>query len=214
MNKDINNFNSIARLYDVLCYMVFRNVLKKSQLHFIHQIPHEAHVLIVGGGTGWYLLELLKIIPCKKIVYVEASSEMISLSKKKIAGLSHYTPIEFIEGSIESIYLQEPFDVIVTNYVLDIFREEKLSAIMEKLYYSLKKDGLWMVTDFKITNNRYHKHWQKLLVKMMYRFFRSVSQIENDRLLSFSDFFKKLKVKNVHSKDFFSGMIESTVYKK
>jgi tRNA (cmo5U34)-methyltransferase len=214
MSANSNNFNKIAPYYNSLSTIVFRKSIKESELYFLNKIPSNTKVLIIGGGTGWYLYELLKTNCCKKITYLEASSEMIRLTKKKIAALAYSTEIEFIEAPIEDVKLMEQFDVVVTNCVLDLFKEEKLKIVMKKIYSNLKDEGLWMFTDFKINKNIFHSFWQKILIAFMYAFFRATTKIETDKLLPFEKIFNQLNLKRIDSRNFYSGMIESVVYKK
>jgi spermidine synthase len=214
MTINTNTFNSIARFYDILSFIIFRNAIKNSQLFFLNKIPSGKEILIIGGGTGWYLYELLKINHCKKITYVEASPEMIQLTKRKLSTLSHTIEIEFIEAPIENVNLQGKFDVVITNYILDVFKEEKLKIVMNTIYSLLKNEGWWMFTDFKISHNSLHRYWQIFLIRSMYAFFKITSRIEANKLLSFEQYFHLLNLKKTDTKSFYSKMIESVIYKK
>lgn len=214
MNYKANNFNYISGFYDSLGFLVFGNSLKNSQLHFLSKIPPNSKVLVVGGGTGWFLEELLKTNSIKEVLYIESSSEMMRLSQKRVEGNNHETEIKFINSPLEKISLQEKFDVIITNYFLDLFNEEQLKIIVPKLYSHLNTNGLWLISDFKISPKTFHKAWQRCLLKIMYLFFRITSGVEATHLSDFHILLEELKLKKINSEEFFYGMMESVVYEK
>lgn len=47
-----NNFDRVASAYDTLARTAFGGSLKKAQCHWLHQIPADAKVLVLGSGTG------------------------------------------------------------------------------------------------------------------------------------------------------------------
>ena len=88
-----SSFSLVAPFYDQLAYLVFGRAIKISTTknYKIYTAP-ESQVLIIGGGTGWILKELLQQTSCKSIVYLEASDKMLHkaqqlISKKDIADI-------------------------------------------------------------------------------------------------------------------------------
>ena len=78
----MNNFDSVAGYYDKLSILVFGTAMRRAQTAHLHDIPLGRNVLILGGGTGWLLSELSAVNPTCKVWYIDASSKMISLSKR------------------------------------------------------------------------------------------------------------------------------------
>ena len=82
------NYDSIALIYDRLARLVYGRSLVNAQLYLLDAIPAEAHVLIVGGGTGWVLEEITKRHPSGlSIDYIDAASKMVALAKKGMLGV-------------------------------------------------------------------------------------------------------------------------------
>ena len=76
-----NDYNRIAKSYDVLSRIIFQNSIIKAQLYLIEFLEENTKVLIVGGGTGWILEEIAKLKkPNISVVYVEKSSAMTALA--------------------------------------------------------------------------------------------------------------------------------------
>jgi ubiquinone/menaquinone biosynthesis C-methylase UbiE len=208
-----NNFNSIAPVYDRLAKLIFGRCIQSSQIHFLNNIIPQSSILVVGGGTGWFLKALLATANCKKIVYVDSSSKMIELSKKNIEKMDHSCEVVFINSSIEEAHLENLFDVVITNFFLDLFEEQSLKLIMLKLHNSLSKEGIWMISDFKKSPTPIYMFWQNLLMKLTFVFFKIFSNIENSKLLNLEKYFSEIGMSKVNSKYFFYKMIESAVYK-
>lgn len=205
-----NNYNGIAKFYDVLSRIVFGRSIIKAQQYLIQLISENNKVLIVGGGTGWILEEISKLH--KKnitIVYVEKSAAMIALAKKR-----NYKNISltFIEAAIESCNLTKQFDVILTAFFFDNFKNDKILFVFKKLDAALKQNGIWLYADF-VNDKSNKKLWQQFLLKTMYLFFRLTTNIETEQLIDMRSCFEK-KYQQFFSKRFYRNFIQAIVYKK
>src|SRR4051812_8308924 len=98
------NFDHIARYYNILSIIVFGNAIHKAQTQFLDRIPDGSSVLIIGGGSGKFLREMLIKRRFNKILYVEYSAEMIRLSKEAIRNFPENNLVEFRLGTEASIY--------------------------------------------------------------------------------------------------------------
>lgn len=203
-----NTFDNIAWIYDSLAWVVFRGNIRKAQLHFLSSIKPDSKVLVIGGGTGWLLDELDGFGKLMIIDYVEASGKMLELSKSKQP--FENIEVNFIHGTHEKIAVNSSYDVVITNFFLDVFKADSLHLVMDKLDSHLKNDGQWIMTDFVNTE----KFWQKLLIRLMYTFFRISSNLEGSKLLDFDLYFKKKGLNLIEQKNSFYGMIVSRIYGK
>ncbi|AUD02865.1 class I SAM-dependent methyltransferase [Spirosoma pollinicola] len=176
-----SNFNWIAPVYDALAFMVFGHRLRRAQIIFLNRIPANASVLIVGGGAGWILEQVLLKCHPKKIVYLETSSQMVALAGGRMLRKSLTGFVDFRVGDDTALVPDEQFDVIITSFVLDLFTETTLQTrFLPPLLNVLKPTGIWLVTDFvqpKVS-------WQKALLWVMIRFFRLTAGIEAKTLVN------------------------------
>jgi ubiquinone/menaquinone biosynthesis C-methylase UbiE len=204
-----NDYNRIAKSYDVLSRIVFQNSIIKAQLYLIEFIAENTKVLIVGGGTGWILEEISKL---KKqnisVVYVEKSSAMTALAKKR-----NYKNIkvEFINKPIEQYNADKLFDVVITPFLFDNFLSDKIQFVFTKLDALLNRKGFWLYADFVNTNDT--KLWQKFLLKTMYLFFRATADIETQELIDMRPHFK-LKYDLLSQQFYYRRFIQAVVYRK
>lgn len=203
-----SNYDNSAAFYDQLSRMVFGKALVEAQLYLLRQVPPNSSVLIVGGGTGWILDELLTIhYSGLNITYVEISARMTTLAQKRHIGINKVT---FINDAIENTIINKVYDVVITPFLLDSFTEETLEKVFSHIHQQLKPKGLWLCTDFQLTG----KLWQKLLLKSMYFFFRILCGIETTRMPDIKKRFDAYRYQQLSSEDFYGKFIVAIVYRK
>ncbi|MFL5729548.1 MAG: class I SAM-dependent methyltransferase [Cytophagaceae bacterium] len=208
------NFDFIASYYDSLSRLVFGDSIHRSQMQFLNTIPENSKVLIIGGGSGRFLKDLLLKFQVRNVLYVEHSAEMIRLSKKAIVNIQGSSAVQFRHGTEEDLKADEVFDVVITPFIFNLFERKQLSAFAGKLNLHLKQGGIWLFSDFKISENRFHKVWQKLLLKTMYIFFKYIAGLKNSRLEKFDDAFNEMGLVKMEDRFFYAGMIYSAWYRK
>ena len=201
-----SNFDFIAPVYDQLAGLVFGKSIIDSQLYFLNEVPDHASVLILGGGTGWFLEELAKINEECSVTYIEASAKMIALTNRR--KLNKRTIV--IQGTEDDIPRHLDFDVIITNFYLDLFPERKLDDVIQKLSNHAKPSCIWIVTDFVDCG----KWWQRTMLKIMYFFFKSVSGIEASTLPLWGKKMLQHQWVERSSERWYRGFIKSVILKR
>ncbi|MEO8712669.1 MAG: class I SAM-dependent methyltransferase [Parafilimonas sp.] len=205
-----NNYNSIAGYYDTLSRIVFQKSIVKAQQYLIEFITNNNTVLLIGGGTGWILEEISKMKRENiSVVYVEKSSKMIELSKKR-----NYKNIkvDFINNDIETYKTDERFDVIITPFLFDNFTEKKIQQIFKKLDELLNQKGFWLYADF-VNDKTNKKTWQQYLLKTMYLFFRVTAKIETQELIDMRPYFTE-KYSLISQQFYYKHFIQAIAYRK
>jgi ubiquinone/menaquinone biosynthesis C-methylase UbiE len=192
-------------MYDFLAKLVFGKNIIVSQTYFLNRIQDHAKVLVLGGGSGWLLAELLKIKPNCEVWYIEASGKMIAMSKNTVD--AKYA-VHFIHGTEQDIPPSVKFDAVIANFYFDVFTQRQLADVVTKIRLSLQTESRWIVTDF--IDNRW---WQKLLLKTMYRFFRIACSLESQQLPEWDSLMEKSKVIEIESKLFYRGFIKTILYR-
>jgi tRNA (cmo5U34)-methyltransferase len=200
---ELNGFNRIALFYDSLARMVYGKSIVESQKHFLNKIHDQSKILILGGGTGWILAEIFKVKSNAEVYYIEASSKMISLAKEEITN----EQVHFIHGTENDIPPQIKFDLVITNFYLDLFSDDSIKSVLHKVKISLSGNAKWIVTDF--VND---KRWHNLLLKVMYTFFLLVSGITSKKLPHWKNEMLAIGANEFDSKQFYKGFIETKLY--
>jgi tRNA (cmo5U34)-methyltransferase len=211
LNKIKNNFDTVAWCYDFLSSIVFGNKIKQSQLILLDQVKNDDRVLIIGGGTGWIINELLKLKRVKTIDYIEASKSMLEKAKS-IRPIYTDVIINFIHGDENSSKDDEQYDAIIACYFFDQFQLIRLEFIISKLVRALKPNGKLLVADFNLSPSSPVKH--KAVVKIMYLFFYLTCRLEAKRLINFREVLEKFNLINESSFLTCNGLMLSEVYRK
>jgi ubiquinone/menaquinone biosynthesis C-methylase UbiE len=202
------NYDNTAWFYERLSKLVFGQAQVKAQNVFLNLIKPEAHILIVGGGTGQLLESLTKLYPSGlQITYIEVSANMLTLSRKRNTGQNK---VQFILGDIQTSNLSQKFEVIITAFLFDNFSDHELSATFPRVDAMLQSGGLWLNTDFQLTGPL----WQKLMLRMMYGFFRLVGAVRVNKLPDAGGLFEKYKYTLIAQKSFFGHFILSCAWHK
>lgn len=196
------NFNQVAGAYDFLKRVVFGRQIDEASLYFLDQIPSNARILILGGGTG-KILEGFK--SSHHITYLELSEAMIHKARR----VEYKASIDFIQVDVLKWVSKNQFDYIITPFVLDCFTETELNLIFPKLKKILRKYGNWVQTDF-YPKNRAHK----MLVKFMCIFFNLTANLKIDELADFDSYFEDHQFLLKRKALFYHSMIESKIYQK
>jgi tRNA (cmo5U34)-methyltransferase len=200
----LNGFDRIAFTYDFLAKFVFGKSIVDSQKHFLNKIEDNSKVLILGGGSGWLLAELLKNRPNCKVCYIEASEKMLALSKGKID--TGYA-IQFIHGTEQDIPVTTKYDVVISNFYLDMFANHQLENVVNKIKLSLNTGTIWIVTDF--VNEKW---WHSTMLKVMYWFFRIACGLETQQLPEWNKSMDKADLKEIELRFFYKGFIKTALF--
>ena len=202
------NFDWIAPLYDALAFVVFGRKLRQAQVVFLNQIPVDSTVLIMGGGTGWLLQQVLIQCQPKRVVYIEASARMVARACKRIIRADETGSVTFRVGDEHSL-TNEQFDVILTPFVLDVFNQETLrTQFIPRLKAALKPGGLWLVTDFVNTSTA----WQRALLWTMIRFFRLTTGMQAQRLANWQQLLAEAGLIRRKQQTQVGGMVSAEVW--
>ena len=203
------NFNFIAPIYDPLAFLVYGNNLIDAKKIFFEKIPSHARLLLMGGGTGNILNDLLKKKPDIIVDFVEASSGMMKIATKNLK--KEFQPrVNFITGDHHSIPKDVQYDVITSFFVIDCFKQQDAVEFARAITSVLKHDGIWLFTDFFGTGKFYHR----VLLWSMYRFFRVVSRIPTIKLPDYAAIFKEVKFTVREEKRFLNGLIRSLLLER
>ncbi|WP_426061572.1 class I SAM-dependent methyltransferase [Hymenobacter sp. B1770] len=203
-------FDRVAWCYDFLAGAVFGPSLKKVQRAALAGLPAGApHVLILGGGTGWVLAEVLRRRPMATVLYLEASTNMLvrarTLLSRDFPGTA--AQVEFRHGTQEALGPTESFDAVITFFVLDCIAADEIGRALAQLRAALRPGAPWLLADFRPAQNG----WRWILLRMMYTFFRLTTGLRAQELPALHPALAQLGLHVTSSSTFFSGAMECAV---
>ena len=199
----MRSFDLIAPYYDRLAALVYGQAIRKAHTVHLDKIPPEATILVVGGGTGWWLKKLLADRPCCTIWYVDASQKMLQQARAHAGGCQR---VVFIHGNERHIPAMA-FDVVITSFFLDMFQGQCLDDMISLLKGRMAKGGRWIVSDF--VDDRL---WQRMLLFFMYRFFKAMGILDLTRMPDWRRALKNQLLECRMHAAFYGRFIWSNVY--
>ncbi len=210
------SFDRVAPYYDFLARAVFGHRLRRAQYCFLPQLPTDAHVLVVGGGTGWLLTALLQQSATVRVTYLEASAQMIRLTRQRIAREcpSAAARVTYVRGTEAQLLATDTYSVVITNFLLDMYEGDALDRIIQTLNSHLEPNGYWLFTDFRLSHQRRRRWWQWLMARAMYAFFRVSAGIRRQSLPPYHRHFTDQGLRRTHERSFYGDFIVSRVYQK
>ncbi len=196
-----NDFNKVAGFYDLIQQIAFGNTLVKAAAYFLNKLEKNSRVLILGGGTG------------KILNYVGEDIEVdyLDLSKRMISQASAYRSekIVFIRGDFLEMQLSGPYDTVICPFFLDVFCQDNLETVLSKILMLLRPNGRLVVSDFRHTG----KKRDRILIFLMYLFFRVFSHLESRNLPSIHSTILKNGFRLEDRRFFRKGLIFSHIYR-
>ena len=204
-------FDRVAWCYDALAGLVFGPAQRRAQQAALAGLPPGApHVLILGGGTGWVLLEVLRRRPPATVLYLEASPKMLARARARLvrACPAAVAQVEFRHGTQAALTTAEQFDSVVTFFVLDCLTLPELPGALARLRAALRPGGTWLLADFRPA----HRGWRRALLALMYAFFRLTTGLRATELPALRPALANLGLEADNHGTFFGRTIEAVVF--
>lgn len=202
------SYDNIAFVYDRLARLVYGRALLAAQRFLVRAIPPGAHVLIVGGGTGWILEEIAQLHPSGlTITYIDSSAAMIALARTRNAAAN---TLHFVTAPVEALTTSTRYHVVLTPFLFDNFTTPQMAQVFALLHNRLHPSALWLYCDFKDTG----KLWQKAMLRIMYTFFRLTCGISASSLPNVEAQFQQHHYTPIQQHTLLHGFITAIIYSK
>jgi ubiquinone/menaquinone biosynthesis C-methylase UbiE len=173
------SFDVLAPHYRWMEFVSAGNKLQRCRTAFLARVAGANRVLILGEGNGRFLLECRRQLPNAKITVVDASARMLARARERLEGQGINTgQIEFVCADALAWAPREgAFDLIVTHFFLDCFRANQLEPLIATLARSGSPRANWLLADFQCAPAGWARCRSRLILWLMYRFFRMVTRL-------------------------------------
>ena len=208
-----SGFHRAAPFYDQLARLIYGDALAQAQEALLPFVPPQGRVLVIGGGSGWLLEQLLRTGKQLDILYIDAAPAMLHRAAQRYTNFRqpHRCKVVFRLGTEQTLQPQEQFEVIYTPFLLDLFPPRRLQQLMETLSAALTPAGSWLFADFW-PQQQPPPRWQQLLLWGMYAFFGAVSGVKARQLPDYAQHFRELGFLETYSHSFYKGMVQAKVF--
>jgi SAM-dependent methyltransferase len=196
------SFDRVAPYYDWLARAVLGKGWRQSQTAFLPALKNCSSILIVGGGTGWWLSTLRELNPKASITFVDASKAMVEKARARINDRN----VHFVVATHEQVPAKH-YEAIVLFYFLDLFDEGSLPSVLAQLKQHTTNSALWLVSDF--VGDRL---WQRMLLAVMYTFFGIATGLTTTRLPNWRANLHRAGLRPIDSQTFGAGFMTASVW--
>lgn len=209
-------FDRLSPFYDVMVALYPGNGIPRSQTLFLDRLTRADRALIVGGGTGGFLLSLLRAGFDGSVVNLDLSRGMTRRARRRI---DRHAPassgqIEFRCGTVAQLRSDERFDLICTHYFLDLFVADAMFAVMRRLDAALTPDGRWSCADFAHPRGPVARRLGRPLIRGLYGFFGRTCGIEPRALPPIRQGFERLGYEPAAERSLSGGMLWTAVFQR
>lgn len=202
-----NVYDALAPYYDYLS-LLLGPAYKASKRLFLDRLREGDQVLYLGGGTGANLPEILgRIGSHGRVHYIEASAQMIEKARKQLTP-EQLSSIVFLHQSEFSKIPKCTYDVVLTQFFLDILPEDDIEKLFKELDRRIDSDTRWIFLDFFPAVGR------KWLIKTMIWFFRLSTRNPRKDLPDYARYFVHYGWELEEKKWLHEGFIQAWVLKR
>lgn len=179
------SFDRLAPHYRWIEALCAGGRLQRCRIALLDAIAEPENVLIYGEGNGRFLVEFCRRFPAARVTVVEASAVMIELARARMRreGLED-APVAFVQA--DALEWQPPaaaFDLIVTCFFLDCFREDQLQRLISTIAAAGAPEATWLVADFQIAASGLRRVCSRAIVTLLYAFFRCATRLPGRELV-------------------------------
>lgn len=178
------SFDPLARHYRWIECISAGDLLQRCRTALLSEIPPPKTILNLGEGNGRFLAECHKRFPSADVLCLDSSAKMLSLARQRLQRSDSNTErIQFTCADVlDWSAPKEKFDLIVTHFVLDCFPPEQLEKVVAKLADATAANAQWLLSDFRTAGSGLRGVRSRLILWMLYRFFRSTTGLPASRL--------------------------------
>jgi ubiquinone/menaquinone biosynthesis C-methylase UbiE len=184
MNSNQPNFDRVARLYRWAEYLSLGLLLVRTRNHFLPQLTHCRHALVLGDGDGRFLARLLQRNPDLHVLAVDTSAKMLHLLRERcfssVPGCVRN--LRCMQVSALEIAPSRDTDLIVTHFFLDCLPQFEVDALVARIAAHIQPGTLWLLSDFAVPAAPILRPIAVLYIRALYLAFRLLTGLRTTRL--------------------------------
>jgi ubiquinone/menaquinone biosynthesis C-methylase UbiE len=210
------SFDRLAPHYRAMERMLAGPRLQRCRLAWLEKIQQPANILVLGEGHGRFLPELVRRFPDCPITCLDASSAMLMVAQGNLQRLiPQPANIQWVHSDVMK-WTAPPsaYDLVVTHFFLDCFTATELDALVTKISASLKPRAEWLLADFHLPVDGVRRMRAKVILWLMYRFFRVATRLSATELVSPAPWLSAQGFMLKQQKTFEWGLLHSQLWER
>ncbi len=207
--KPAANFDSIARWYRWLEYVVFGRALERCRFALLPALGDARRVLILGEGDGRFLEKLLSINSTAHIDVIEASAVMLKLARGRLSNEEARRVKFHLADARNWAFPEAEYDAIVTCFFLDCFTPKTLADLMPRITASARPGACWLLSEFEALSTVRSRVW----LASMHAFFWAATNLEARQLGPFAELIAESGWENTRRVTFAGGLMSAGIWR-
>lgn len=178
------SFDRLAPHYRRLERLLAGDRLQRCRLAHLEAIRDARQILLLGEGPGRFLAELRRRAPAARVTCLDSSPRMLACAAGQLPPTGPDSgAVTFLQADALSWSPPEQtFDLVVTHFFLDCFRESQLADLVPRLARGLGPGGRWLVSEFRLPSGALRRLQARVQLWLAYRFFRMVARLPANAL--------------------------------
>ena len=178
------NFDRLAGLYPWLETLCDGGLMQRCRIAYLPRTRACRRALVLGEGPGKFLTALLRQQPELHVTCVEQCAAMIAQTRRRLraAGMDASRVTFQQMDALDWTPAAEKFDLIVTHFFLDCFRPDQLQQLVPRVAASAAPGAVWLVADFRVPERGWTRWRARVLLAMLYTFFKFTTALAASRL--------------------------------
>lgn len=169
------SFDTLAPFYRAMEWLAAGGKLQRCRMAFLGEITEPRRILLAGEGHGRFLPECVARFPEASILVVDSSARMLEIARGKTTS----ERVTFVRADmLEWEGPAAEFDLIVTHFFLDCFPPQGLATVVAKLGKMATPEAEWLLADFEIPTTPVAGWRSRIIVTLLYCFFRIVCRLK------------------------------------
>lgn len=210
------SFDILAPHYRWMEFVTAGEKLQRCRTAFLQEVVTAKRAVVFGVGRGRFLPEFLRANREAEVLCLDASSRMLELTGRRLNDLG--LPVNRVRFERQDILKwsgpRETYDLVVTHFFLDCFRADQLSRVIAEISLSAKRRAKWLLADFQVPSSAWLGLRARLILKVMYLFFRAAAKLPADHLTSPDHWISKNGFSLVERRTAELGLLHSDLWER
>jgi SAM-dependent methyltransferase len=187
------SFDLLAPVYRWMEIICAGEKMHRCRTAFLDEIPPPQKILLLGEGHGRALAECRRRFDGAEITCVDASEKMLEQARRQLRRENlDARRVEWIQADILT-WSPPPktYDLIVTNFFFDCFCPDQLAQMIPGIAAGATSHANWLLADFQIPAAGLKRFRARLILRLLYTFFRLTTRLSANAITKPDPFFQK-----------------------
>lgn len=178
------DFDALAPVYRSMEAVTAGGLLQRCRTAFLAETGSVRRALLLGEGTGRFLVELLRANPAVEVVCVDLSQGMIRQARRALQrhGLTA-TRVRFEQA--DALTWQAPsadFDLVVSHFFLGCFLPAEVENLVARMAAAATADARWLLADFRVPERGWRRWRARGVLALLYGWFHCLAGMSTWKL--------------------------------